>query len=203
MSGVASTRPRIKPARASIRPERRSPPSAFGRASPCRRSNPRQRIALDALTPKRCAACLHESPPAIAASTRVLRSSDSAFDMSAGLRPADSLNHRCPDLGIAPSHSARITLKMPHAMVHGMSHETRALSYIELAKLFDMTVPSARNMVRKRCWSRTLSNDGKTVRVNVPLDALPPPPTKPADAAPGDAQRLRGELDELARISHR
>ena len=57
---------------------------------PCRRSNPRQRIALDALTPKRCAACLHESPPAIAASTRVLRSSDSAFDMSAGLRPADS-----------------------------------------------------------------------------------------------------------------
>src|SRR5215211_7537393 len=111
MSGVASTRPRIKPARASIRPERRSPPSAFGRASPCRRSNPRQRIALDALTPKRCAACLHESPPAIAASTRVLRSSDSAFDMSAGLRPADSLNHRCPDLGIAPSHSARITLQ--------------------------------------------------------------------------------------------
>src|SRR5215207_4804826 len=69
MSGVSSTRPRINAARASIRPERRSPPSAFGRASPCRRSNPRQRIALDALTPKRCAACLHESPPAIAAST--------------------------------------------------------------------------------------------------------------------------------------
>ena len=73
-------------------------------------------------------------------------------------------------------------------MVHGMSHETRALSYIELAKLFDMTVPSARNMVRKRCWSRILSNDGKTVRVNVPLDALPPPPTMPANAAPNDAR---------------
>ena len=73
-------------------------------------------------------------------------------------------------------------------MVHGMSHETRALSYIELAKLFDMTVPSARNMVRKRCWSRTLSNDGKTVRVNVPLDALPPPPARPANAAPNDAR---------------
>src|SRR3954451_15763603 len=83
---------------------------------------------------------------------------------------------------------------MSHAMVHGMSHETRALSYIELAELFDMTVPSARNMVRKRCWSRILSNDGKTVRVNVPLDALPPPPTKPANAAPGEARDgSRGE----------
>jgi hypothetical protein len=71
-------------------------------------------------------------------------------------------------------------------MMRGMSHETRALSYIEIAELFDMTVPSARNMVRKRCWSRILSNDGKTVRVNVPLDALPPPPTKPASALPGD-----------------
>jgi hypothetical protein len=73
-------------------------------------------------------------------------------------------------------------------MLHGMADETRALSYIELAKLFGMTVPSVRNMVRKRCWSRILSNDGKTVRVNVPLDALPPPPTKPANTAPGDAR---------------
>jgi hypothetical protein len=75
---------------------------------------------------------------------------------------------------------------MSHAMIHRMS-ETRLLSYIEIAKLFDMTVPSARNMVRKRCWSRILSNDGKTVRVNVPCDALPPPPSKPANASPDDA----------------
>ena len=86
--------------RASMRPERRSPPRAFGRASPCMHSRARQRIALDALTPNRWAACRHERPPAIAASTRVLRSSESAFDMSAGLRPADSLNYRCADLGI-------------------------------------------------------------------------------------------------------
>jgi hypothetical protein len=46
----------------------------------------------------------------MAASTRVLRSSESAFDMSAGLRPADSLNHPATDLGIAPTQSARITL---------------------------------------------------------------------------------------------
>jgi hypothetical protein len=72
-------------------------------------------------------------------------------------------------------------------MIHRMS-ETRLLSYIEIAKLFDMTVPSARNMVRKRCWARILSNDGKTVRINVPCDALPPPPSKPANASPDDAR---------------
>jgi uncharacterized small protein (DUF1192 family) len=74
-------------------------------------------------------------------------------------------------------------------MLHLMT-ETRALSYIELAKAFDMTVPSARNMVRKRCWTRILSNDGKTVRIMVPIEELPTPEAsndKPPDAPPGDA----------------
>ena len=83
---------------------------AFGRASPCMHSRARQQIALDALTPNRWAAFRHERPPAIAASTRVLRSSESAFDMSAGIRPADSLNHRCADLGIESESHTRITL---------------------------------------------------------------------------------------------
>ena len=43
-------------------------------------------------------------PPPTAATTRVRRSNDKAFDMSAGLRPADSLNHRCAD-----SESIRVT----------------------------------------------------------------------------------------------
>ncbi len=71
-------------------------------------------------------------------------------------------------------------------MLHSMS-ETRLLSYIELAELLDMTVPSVRNMVRKKCWSRVLSNDGKTVRIHVPVDELPPPPNKPADVTAGAA----------------
>jgi hypothetical protein len=74
-------------------------------------------------------------------------------------------------------------------------HETRALSYIEIAELFDITVPSARNMVRKRCWSRIRSNDGKTVRVSVPLDALPSPSTRPVDASPDGA---RGDARDAA-----
>ena len=103
---------------------------------------------------------------------------------------------------------------MCHAMMHGMS-ETRALSYIELAKAFDMTVPSARNMVRKRCWTRILSNDGKSVRIMVPIEELPAPEAsndKPPDAPPGDApdaslsaslailaiiERLQAEIEPL------
>ncbi|ATR19283.1 hypothetical protein CTJ15_02670 (plasmid) [Roseomonas sp. FDAARGOS_362] len=40
-----------------------------------------QRIALDALTPKRAAAARQDAPAAIAATTRSRRSTDSAFDM--------------------------------------------------------------------------------------------------------------------------
>ena len=61
---------------------------------------------------------------------------------------------------------------MAHAMMHAMS-ETRALSYREIAKLFAITVPSARNMVRRRMWHRVPSNDPKTVRVLVPVEELP------------------------------
>jgi hypothetical protein len=90
--------------------------------------------------------------------------------------------------------------------------ETRALSYIELAKAFDMTVPSARNMVRKRCWSRILSNDGKTVRIMVPVEELPAPEVsndKPADPTPDASlgaslailanhiERLQAEIEPL------
>jgi hypothetical protein len=96
-------------------------------------------------------------------------------------------------------------------MLHLMT-ETRALSYIELAKAFDMTVPSVRNMVRKRCWTRILSNDGKTVRIMVPIEELPAPEAsndKPADPAPDASlsaslailanhiERLQSEIEPL------
>ena len=70
---------------ASIRPDRRSPPSGPGRTSPClslqrppaadaRRAHPEPRRRLPMAGPRRTAA-----------RTRVRRSNDSAFDMSAGL----------------------------------------------------------------------------------------------------------------------
>jgi hypothetical protein len=55
-SGVLATSPRRNSASASMRPDLRSPPCRFAATSPCFFSRPNQRIALDALTPNRCAA---------------------------------------------------------------------------------------------------------------------------------------------------
>jgi hypothetical protein len=70
-------------------------------------------------------------------------------------------------------------------MLHTMQHEVRLLSYREIAEKFGLTLQSARNLVRKRCWGRTLSNDGRTALIRVPCDAIPAQVTKPADAEPG------------------
>src|SRR6476646_1903783 len=55
-----------------------------------------------------------------------------------------------------------------------MHAETRPMTYREVAAAFNLTLGSTRNLVRKRCWERTPANDG-TVRIHVPLDALPAP----------------------------
>ena len=83
-SGVSARRPRISGAWASTRRDRRSPPSGPGRMSPCR-SSARHRLTLAALTPKRAAASRCVAPSETAATTRVRRSTESAFDMPAGL----------------------------------------------------------------------------------------------------------------------
>jgi len=70
---------------ASMRPERRSPPSALGRASPCLRARARQRLTLAALTPNRSPTCRWLAPAATAANTRSLKSSDNALDMPTSL----------------------------------------------------------------------------------------------------------------------
>jgi hypothetical protein len=87
-SGLASTKPRIRAEWASMRLERRSPPKGPGRTSPCRRAKLLQRMALEALTPKRTAAWRHDIPSSIAATTRSRKSTDSALLMHA------SLHHR-------------------------------------------------------------------------------------------------------------
>jgi hypothetical protein len=71
-----------------------------GRASPQSRSSAHHRLTLAALTPNRSPACRWLKPCATAANTRTRRSSDRALGMSAGLHPADSLNHLNRDSGI-------------------------------------------------------------------------------------------------------
>ena len=70
-------------------------------------SNCRQRIVLDALTPKRAAAARQLNPPSIAATTLLRRSCESVRAIHAGLlSPARSLNHICTPGGI-PRNSFR------------------------------------------------------------------------------------------------
>src|SRR3954471_18602473 len=87
---------------------------------------------------------------------------------------------------------------MAHAMMHAMS-ETRALSYREIAKLFAITVPSARNMVRRGMWHRVPSNDPKTVRVLVPVEEIPV--RKTIGDAPRDASS-DGSSENAKHTSH-
>src|SRR5215216_8169697 len=75
----------IRSAWASVRRESRSPPCGLGRASPPARRIACQRMALDALTPNRAAACRHDRPSSMAARTRERRSKDSGLGIQAGL----------------------------------------------------------------------------------------------------------------------
>jgi len=68
-------------------------------------------------------------------------------------------------------------------MIHPMM-ETRALTYIEISELFGVTVPSARNLASKRRWQRVISNDAKSVRVHVPIEAIPATPLVSPNEAP-------------------
>ncbi len=83
---------------ASIRAERRSPPKAPGRASPCSRSRWRHLLMLAALTLKRSAAARCERPCETAARTRTRKSIDKAFDMSAASCRRTPMNQTKADL---------------------------------------------------------------------------------------------------------
>jgi hypothetical protein len=57
--------------------------------------------------------------------------------------------------------------------------ETVSLSYDELAERMRINPHSARNLVRRKRWKRTVGNDGKA-RVSVPREALVAPSTSPS-----------------------
>jgi hypothetical protein len=52
---------------------------------------------------------------------------------------------------------------------------TASLTYPEIASRFGMTTASARNLVRRKGWPKTLGNDG-LARIMVPSDAVPDEP---------------------------
>ena len=61
--------------------------------------------------------------------------------------------------------------------------ETVSLSYDELAERMRITPHSARNLVRRKRWKRTVGNDGKA-RVSVPVETLAAPSAPPLAAPP-------------------
>jgi hypothetical protein len=104
-SGVASIAVRIAGPWASVCLERRSPPTAFGLASPCARSSARHRLTLAALTPKRAAAPRPEAPCATALKTRLRRSKERDWAISAGPQPGQKLESLQCRFGNPPTDS--------------------------------------------------------------------------------------------------
>ena len=58
-----------------------------------------------------------------------------------------------------------------------------SLTYDEIAERFGITLPSARNLVRRKRWRRTVGNDGRA-RVDVPTEAVKAPPAVPLEVPP-------------------
>lgn len=80
--------------------------------------------------------------------------------------------------------------------------ETVSLSYDELAERLRINPHSARNLVRRKRWKRTVGNDGKA-RVSVPMEALTAPSAPPLEAPSPAAEsgvmiaRLEAQIDGL------
>ena len=80
--------------------------------------------------------------------------------------------------------------------------ETVSLSYDELAERMRITPHSARNLVRRKRWKRTVGNDGKA-RVSVPVEALTAPSVPPLEAPSPTSEsalivaRLEVQIDGL------
>ena len=61
--------------------------------------------------------------------------------------------------------------------------DTVTLTYRELADRLGVKTDSARKTVQRKRWRRAAGNDG-TVRIDVPIDALPVPQDVPGDVTP-------------------
>ena len=64
--------------------------------------------------------------------------------------------------------------------------DTESLTYRELAQRLDVKLESARKTVMRKRWQKITGNDG-TVRIQVPIEALPLPVVSPPDS-PSDNQ---------------
>jgi uncharacterized small protein (DUF1192 family) len=81
-------------------------------------------------------------------------------------------------------------------VLHRASMSIASLTYPEIASRFGMTTASARNLVRRKGWNKTLGNDG-LARIMVPSDAVPDEPPMRAEGStvqpsePGDGATVQ------------
>jgi hypothetical protein len=69
---------------------------------------------------------------------------------------------------------------------------TASLTYVEIAARFGVTTASARNLVRRKGWPKTLGNDG-LARIVVPSDAIPDaPPVRGEGSTVQPSERAEG-----------
>lgn len=78
--------------------------------------------------------------------------------------------------------------------------DTESLTYRELADRLGVKPESARKTVQRKRWQRVTGNDG-TVRILVPVEALPPsrdaPPDSPGDSPAVYTRELETRIDGL------
>lgn len=79
--------------------------------------------------------------------------------------------------------------------------DTEMLTYKELADRLGVKLESARKTVRRKQWRRVDGNDG-TVRIAVPIEALPVPADSPTVDA-GDNPPDGPTLADIARLEER
>lgn len=75
--------------------------------------------------------------------------------------------------------------------------ETIALTYRELADKMGVKLDSARKTVLRKKWQRVTGNDG-TVRIYVPVDALPSPSDSPSDGL--TVRELQAKVEALGEL---
>lgn len=76
---------------------------------------------------------------------------------------------------------------------------TQLMTYDDLASALGIAPDSARKLARRRNWRRQPGNDGK-IRIEVPIERLPPSVDSPRDNPPDSPQDSPGDTQTSAQL---
>lgn len=80
--------------------------------------------------------------------------------------------------------------------------DVQLFTYKELAEKLQIKLPSVRQMVRRKRWRTIKQNDGKEVKIEVPLDALtfPEEPEQEPEQDGGNVEALKATIAGLEKL---